>query len=106
MLRNSNYTITLKALPKTQIIHNRGCGINYVQRNGKIPFENVPLDCWFLKEKLSRRIAIDIPWSRLEPKEGHYLWEDSEWEGCFNSWIKAGFHVITDFHIPKIPLIV
>lgn len=86
--------ITLKGLPDNSILHNQGCGISYVQRNAKIPFDRLPEDCWFLKENLARRIAVDIPWSRLEPEEGRYLWDDPEWEGCFRSWVNAGFRVV------------
>jgi len=76
------------------ILHNRGCGINYVQRRGKIPYSAVPQDSWFFQEKLCDKIAIDIPWSVIEPREGNYLWEQPEWEGCFQSWMDAGYKIL------------
>lgn len=77
-----------------RILHNPGCGILYLQRGfHKIPFSALPPDSWFLREKLSDKIAIHLPWSALEPEEGHYLWEHPDWEGCFRSWIEAGFKV-------------
>lgn len=85
---------TLESLPECNIIHNRGCGINYLQRRGKIPYSSVPADSWFLQEKLCDKIAIDIPWSMIEPEEGRYLWEQPDWEGCFKSWIDAGFKIL------------
>ena len=48
----------LNKLPDTAILRNRGCGIGFVQRRGKIPFDQVPPDSWFLKEKLCDKIAI------------------------------------------------
>lgn len=84
----------LNKLPDTAILRNRGCGIGFVQRRGKIPFDQVPPDSWFLKEKLCDKIAIDIAWSQLEPEEGVFLWDQPEWEGCFRSWVDAGFKVL------------
>ena len=84
----------LQLLPDDTILHNRGCGINYCQRRQKIPFQAVSADTWFMKEKLSDKIAIDISWSQLEPREGEYLWDQPEWEGCFKSWMDAGFKVL------------
>ncbi len=81
-------------LPPDVILHNRGCGINYLQRRGKIPFGQVPEDSWFLREKLCDKIAVDISWSRLEPEEGRFLWDQPEWEGCFQSWIDAGYKIL------------
>ncbi len=86
--------IRLERLPETEVLLNRGCGINYLQRRKKIPFGEVPPDVWFLREKLSDKIAIDISWSQLEPEEGRFLWDQPEWEGCFQSWIDAGFKVL------------
>ena len=84
----------LNSLPETEILQNRGCGMNYCQRRGKIPFEAVPADAWFMKEKLSDKIAIDISWSQLEPHEGEFLWDQPEWEGCFKSWMDAGYKIL------------
>lgn len=84
----------LERLPDTEILRNRGCGIGYVQRRGKIRFDQVPADTWFLKENLCDKISIDIAWSQLEPEEGHFLWDQPEWEGCFRSWIDAGFKIL------------
>ncbi|MBE6371489.1 MAG: DUF4832 domain-containing protein [Lentisphaerae bacterium] len=84
----------LPLLSDQEILCNRGCGINYCQRRKKIPFESVPADTWFLKEKLCDKIAIDISWSQLEPNEGEFLWEQPEWEGCFKSWMDAGFKIL------------
>lgn len=86
--------IRLNSLPESAVLQNRGCGINYLQRRNKIRFEEVPRDTWFLQERLSDKIAIDISWSQLEPEEGKYLWVQPEWEGCFQSWIDAGFKVL------------
>jgi hypothetical protein len=85
--------ISFDVLPNDAIVHARGCGISYLQRNTKIPYSAVPKDSWFLKEKLCNKISIDIPWCLLEPKEGQFVWEHPEWEGCFDSWIKAGYKV-------------
>ena len=84
----------LNSLPETEILQNRGCGMNYCQRRAKIPFEAVPPDTWFMKEKLSDKIAIDISWSQLEPHEGEFLWDQPEWEGCFKSWMDAGYKIL------------
>ncbi len=84
----------LERLPDTEILLNRGCGINYLQRRQKVPFGEIPQDVWFFKEKLSDKIAIDISWSMLEPEEGKFIWDQPEWEGCFQSWIDAGFKVL------------
>lgn len=76
-----------------EYFHNRGCGISYLQRNNKISYSQVPEDSWFLREHLTNQIAFDIPWCLLEPEEGRYDWENSEWEGNFQSWIDAGYKV-------------
>lgn len=77
-----------------RILHNPGCGILYLQRGyHKLPFSAVPEDAWFRKERLADKIAIHLPWCALEPEEGRYLWEHPDWEGCFRSWINAGFKV-------------
>lgn len=75
------------------ILHNRGCGIAYIQRHHKIPYADIPAESWFFQEQLCRQIAIDIPWSLLEPREGEFAWEHPEWEGCFNSWIEHGYKI-------------
>ena len=76
------------------ILRNPGCGILYLQRGmNKVRFEDVPKDSWFLKERLTDKIAFCIPWSVIEPEEGNFLWRHSDWEGCIDSWIKAGFKV-------------
>lgn len=75
------------------ILHNRGCGIAYLQRHHKIPYEALPADSWFFREQLCRQIAIDIPWCLLEPREGEFVWDHPEWEGCFDSWIEHGYKV-------------
>ncbi len=84
----------LDKLPDDKIIHNRGCGINYAQRRGKIPYSAVPSNSWFFQENLCDKIAIDISWSMMEPEEGRYLWEQPDWEGCFQSWIDAGYKIL------------
>ena len=57
-----------------RILHNPGCGMLYLQRGfHKLPYSAVPADSWFLRERLSDKIAIHLPWSALEPEEGHYL---------------------------------
>ena len=77
-----------------RILHNPGCGMLYLQRGfHKLPYSALPADSWFLRERLSDKIAIHLPWSALEPEEGHYLWEHPDWEGCFQSWMDAGFKV-------------
>lgn len=77
-----------------RILHNPGCGILYLQRGfHKLPFSAVPDGSWFLREKLADKIAIHLPWSALEPEEGRFIWEHPDWEGCFQSWIDAGFKV-------------
>ena len=77
-----------------RILCNPGCGILYLQRGfHKLPFSAVPRDAWFLRERLTDKIAIHLPWSALEPEEGHYVWEHPDWEGCFRSWMDAGFKV-------------
>ena len=77
-----------------RILHNPGCGMLYLQRGfHKLPYSALPADSWFLRERLSDKIAIHLPWSALEPEEGHYLWEHPDWEGCFRSWVDAGFKV-------------
>lgn len=77
-----------------RILCNPGCGILYLQRGfHKLPFSAVPWDAWFLRERLTDKIAIHLPWSALEPEEGHYVWEHPDWEGCFRSWMDAGFKV-------------
>ncbi len=86
--------IRLERLPESAVLRNRGCGINYLQRRNKLRFDEVPEDAWFLRERLSDKIAIDISWSQLEPEEGKFLWDHPEWEGCFQSWINAGFKVL------------
>ena len=69
-----------------RILHNPGCGILYLQRGfHKLPYSALPADSWFLRERLSDKIAIHLPWSALEMEEGHYLWEHPDWEGCFRS---------------------
>ncbi len=73
--------------------HNRGCGMCYLQRSKKVPFFDVPDESWFLKEGLTDKISIEVPWCLIEPEEGRYEWNHSEWEGCFKSWIDAGFKV-------------
>ena len=84
----------LQLLSDDVILCNRGCGINYCQRRQKIPFDAVPANTWFLQEKLCDKIAVDVSWSQLEPREGEYLWEQPEWEGCFRSWMDAGYKVL------------
>ena len=75
-------------------LHNPGMGILYIQRgNNKIRYDQIPKDAWFLKEKLTNKVTMDIPWSILEPQEGVFHWDHSEWEGCFNSWIENGYKV-------------
>lgn len=77
-----------------EILLNPGCGAMLLQRGAnKIPFDKVPKDAWFLKEKLIDKIAFTIPWSVLEPEEGKILWDHPDWEGCINTWIDAGFKV-------------
>ncbi len=76
------------------ILLNPGCGAMLLQRGAnKIPFDKVPEDAWFLKEKLTDKIAFTIPWSVLEPEEGKILWDHPDWEGCINTWIDAGYKV-------------
>ena len=67
--------IRLERLPESAVLRNRGCGINYLQRRNKLRFDEVPEDAWFLRERLSDKIAIDISWSQLEPEEGKFLWD-------------------------------
>lgn len=75
-------------------LHNPGMGILYIQRGrNKIRYDAIPPKAWFLQERLTDKIIVDIPWSMLEPKEGVYEWNHPDWEGCFNSWIAAGFKV-------------
>ena len=52
--------IRLERLPDSAVLRNRGCGINYLQRRNKLRFDEVPEDAWFLRERLSDKIAIDI----------------------------------------------
>ncbi|MBU0715000.1 MAG: DUF4832 domain-containing protein [Verrucomicrobia bacterium] len=76
------------------ILHNPGCGILYLQRGGnKIRYEDIAPDSWFLRERLTDKIAFCIPWSVIEPVENEYCWELPDWEGCINSWIRNGFKV-------------
>lgn len=80
--------------PSNNILHNPGCGILFLQRGkNKVRYEDVATDSWFLREKLTDKIAFAIPWSVLEPEEGRYCWEHPDWEGSINSWIKNGFKV-------------
>jgi len=77
-----------------KIIHNRGCGILYLQRgHNKIRYEDICAHSWFFREKLTDKIAFSIPWSVLEPEERKYCWEHEDWEGCINSWVDHGFKV-------------
>lgn len=86
-------TNTIRPERKSEILHNRGCGMSYLQRNQKIPYSQVSEDSWFLMEDLTDKLAIDVPWCLLEPEEGRYDWGHSEWEGCFLSWLDAGYKV-------------
>lgn len=75
-------------------LHNPGMGIMYLQREkNKIRYDEVPSKSWFLKEKLTDKISVNLVWSVLESKEGEYNWGHSDWEGCFNSWIANGYKV-------------
>ena len=77
-----------------RVLCNPGCGILYLQRGmNKTRYEDVAKDSWFLRERLTDKIAFSIHWSVIEPEEGHFLWEHPDWEGCIDSWIKAGFKV-------------
>lgn len=87
-------TYKLGQLSESEIIHNRGCGINYAQRREKIPYSASLESNWFMQERLCDKIAIDIPWSMIEPAEGNYLWDQPEWEGCFLSWVDAGYKIL------------
>ncbi len=79
------------------ILLNPGCGAMLLQRGAhKVRFDQVPRDAWFLKERLLDKIEFSIPWSVLEPEEGHILWNHPDWEGCINSWIDAGYKVALD----------
>ena len=82
--------------PKQAIpyFHNRGCGMCYLQRNRKEPLTAIPADSWFLREGLSDKLSLDIPWCLLEPEEGKFDWEGPQWEGCFRSWMDAGFKIV------------
>lgn len=76
------------------ILNNPGMGVLLLLRGVNKPrFEDVPSDAWFLKERITDKILVDVPWSVIEPREGEMHWDHREWEGCFNSWIKAGFKV-------------
>mgnify|MGYP006070254703 CR=1 FL=1 len=47
-----------------RILHNPGCGMLYLQRGfHKLPYSALPADSWFLRERLSDKIAIHLPWS-------------------------------------------
>jgi hypothetical protein len=85
---------TIVPTTSSNILHNPGCGILYLQRGrNKVRYEDVVSDSWFLRENLTDKIAFSIPWSVIEPEEGHYCWEHPDWEGCINSWIEHGFKV-------------
>ncbi len=66
----------------------------YLQRNRhKQRFGEIAPDSWFLRERLTDKIAFSIPWSVLEPREGEFAWKHPDWEGCIDSWVAAGFKV-------------
>lgn len=76
------------------ILQNPGCGMMYLQRGAnKLRYDEIPRDAWFLREKLTDKIAFSVPWSVIEPEEGKFNWKHSDWEGCIDSWIDAGFKV-------------
>ncbi len=85
----------IHTLPKTDaILHNPGGGMMYLQRGAnKIRYDQIPKDAWFLREKLTDKIAFAIPWSVIEPEEGKFQWKHPDWEGCIDSWLDAGFKV-------------
>ena len=76
------------------VLCNPGCGMMYLQRGAnKIRYDQIPKDAWFLKEKLTDKIAFSVPWQVIEPEEGKFNWKHPDWEGCIDSWIDAGFKV-------------
>ncbi|MBN8218202.1 MAG: DUF4832 domain-containing protein [Spirochaetes bacterium] len=73
---------------------NPGMGILLIQRGAnKKRFDALAPDRWFLQERLSDKILLDIPWSRLEPREGEYRWDHPDWDPVIDSWRQAGFRV-------------
>lgn len=85
-----------KVKPKQteDVLLNPGMGYLYSFRGSvPVPFECVDRNAWYLKEKISDKIEVSVPWSVIEPKENTYDWENPLWEGFFNSWISAGFKV-------------
>jgi hypothetical protein len=82
----------------TEAVHdpllNPGMGILLIQRGAnKKRFEDLTPERWFLEEKLSDKIILDIPWSKVEPREGEYRWDHPDWDPVIESWRKAGFRV-------------
>ncbi len=87
-------TVTIRPEQSTAIVHNPGMGVLILLRGVNKPrFEDIPSDAWFLRERVTDKILVDVPWSVIEPHEGEIQWDHREWEGCFSSWIKAGFKV-------------
>jgi hypothetical protein len=85
---------TIKPKANDSILLNPGMGVLILLRGVNKPrFEDVPPDAWFIKERITDKILVDVPWSVIEPHEGEIEWDHREWEGCFNSWIKAGYKV-------------
>ncbi len=86
--------INMEYKDKGQILFNPGCGILYLQRGrNKLRYEDVAQDNWFIRERLTDKIAFSLTWSVLEPEEGKYCWNHPDWEGAINSWIENGYKV-------------
>lgn len=86
--------IQIRPKPSTTPLLNPGMGILLIQRGAnKKRFEDLAPGRWFLEEKLSDKIILDIPWSKLEPREGEYRWDHPDWDPVIDSWRKAGFRV-------------
>ena len=87
-------TVTVKPLENDNILLNPGMGILFVLRGAQhVRYDQIDPDAWFLKEKISDKIEVSIPWCLLEPKEGEFNWEHPQWEGSFKSWVDKGFKV-------------
>ncbi len=87
----------LHPMETDEILHNPGMGYLHIQRGfKKTRYPDLPADGWYFHPRLSNKITFDIPWSVVEPREGEFNWEHEDFEGCFNTWIKAGYKVILE----------
>jgi len=84
----------IRPTPTNDVLLNPDSGYLLIQRgHNKVKYTDLTGNEWFLKDGLADKITIDVPWCLVEPREGEFCWEHKEFEGCFDSWIKAGFKV-------------